>query len=263
MASGWNGSDRRGVSTPVQPKVTAKKPSLVRGLIAGLVVVSISVGVYFVFFDGSAKPDAEDGGRNRKIKEVAPAKVAKQNESAPKKQKIAHPKTVEDALANIDLIEPTPIPKAKGPVLIDPYTNRTFNTGLEQVMGWVFAVQPGKMPIPPPPMSEEDRRNITAILISKNKINENDSEEVAMCKEQVDFAKKELAKFIGDGGDPDEFLNYYYNELRRCFELKNEAAQQALELWGEDPELGEQFLEKVNEKLEEQGIEPLTKGLFG
>ena len=66
---GWNGSDRRGNSTLVKPKGKyppseasfakqsgyrgAKKPSPVRGIVAGAVVVVLAAVAYFAFFSGS------------------------------------------------------------------------------------------------------------------------------------------------------------------------------------------------------------------
>ena len=56
---GWNGSDRRGNSTPVQPKAAAKKPSPVRGLEAGAVLVAAVIGCYVAIFSGSDAPSQE------------------------------------------------------------------------------------------------------------------------------------------------------------------------------------------------------------
>ena len=70
--SGWNGSDRKGAA-PVQPKVTAKKPSPVRGIVAGLVVAAV-IGCYFAFFSGSEKPQkVVEQKKPSAIKEVAPS----------------------------------------------------------------------------------------------------------------------------------------------------------------------------------------------
>ena len=50
----WNGSGQKGVA-PAKPKVAAKKPSPVRGVIAGLVVVAAVCVAYFAFFSGNEK----------------------------------------------------------------------------------------------------------------------------------------------------------------------------------------------------------------
>ena len=73
---GWNGSG--GGSTPVKPKVTAKKPSPIRGLIAGGAVVVLAAVAYFAFFSGSEKPQNDEVGKKpAKIKEVTPAAAPK------------------------------------------------------------------------------------------------------------------------------------------------------------------------------------------
>ena len=73
IMAGWNGSDRKGAA-PVQPKVTAKKPSPVRGIVAGAVVVVLAVVAYFAFFSGSEKPQkVVEQKKPSAIKEVAPS----------------------------------------------------------------------------------------------------------------------------------------------------------------------------------------------
>ena len=74
---GWNGSDLRGVS-PTQPKATAKKPSPIRGLIAGGLVCVLAVCAYFVFFSHVQDPKGDGTEKPRgRIKESVPAKVPK------------------------------------------------------------------------------------------------------------------------------------------------------------------------------------------
>lgn len=55
---GWNGSG--GTAAQEKPKASAKKPSPIRGLVAGLVVVALAAGAYFAFFSGSEKPQKVD-----------------------------------------------------------------------------------------------------------------------------------------------------------------------------------------------------------
>ena len=82
---GWNGSYRRGGSTPVKPKVTAKKPSPIRGVVAGLVVVAAAVAVFLFLFSGVKGTVEIKVSNPAKIKESKPAKV--QKAEAPKKVK--------------------------------------------------------------------------------------------------------------------------------------------------------------------------------
>ena len=83
---GGNGSG--GGSTPVEPKVPAKKPSPIRGIVAGLLVVAVSAVAYFVFFSGSEEPQkVEKSTKQERIKEVAPAAAPKAVEPVPEKPK--------------------------------------------------------------------------------------------------------------------------------------------------------------------------------
>lgn len=242
---------------PVEPK---KVPSRARGAIAGVVVVAVlGLAAYFIFCSDGGQPVDNGAGRGRgKIKEVKPAKTKVQPEEKQKEK--SRTQTVEEMVASLD-DKPKPTIKVRqiSPEEWDRLTNRTFKTGTEQLMSWVFSVTPGDMPMPIPSISDEDRKNIAAILISKNEITEKDSEKAAFCKEQVDLAKKEMAKYIGDGGDPDDFLQYYFQELKLAFDKRNDAIRQLQETNEEDPELAELMREAINKKFQEQGIREINK----
>lgn len=246
------------IEKPVEPK---KAPSRARGALAGVVVVAVlGVAAYFIFCSDGGRSVDDGAGRDRgKIKEVKPAKV-RSAESEVRSARKEKPKTVEEIVASLD-DKPKPTIKVRqlSPEEWDRLTNRTFKTGTEQLMSWVFSVQPGDMPIPIPSIGEEDRKNLAAILISKNPISEKDDERTAFCKEQVDFAKKEMAKYIGDGGDPDDFLQYYFQELKLAFDKRNDAISQLQETNEDDPELAEQLREEINKKFEEEGIKKIIK----
>ena len=232
-----------------------------RGVFAGLLFIAalgLAVGFLFVSNGGRPADDGADKGRGR-IKEVGPAKAARSVEVTQPKTPKTKPRTVEEALANIEEKKPEIKKRVVSPEEWDRLTNRTFKTGTEQLMSWVFSTQPGDMPMPIPNISQEDRENLASILISKNPITENDDERRAFCKEQVDFAKKEMAKYIGEGGDPDDFLQYYFQELKLAFEKRNDAISALQETNETDPELAEQMREAINKKFEEQGIKTINK----
>lgn len=160
-----------------------------------------------------------------------------------------------DALAAVAAAEDALTIQPALKVKIPPgYTNRTFKTGVEQLMSWVFTTEVGDMPMPIPAISEDDRKQLAAILVSKNEVKEGDSERTVLAKESVDYAKEEMRKFIKQGGDPDDFLQYYFNQLRHAFEFRNEAQQQYYDLQEEDPELAEEFAREVNKSFDEKGI---------
>ena len=170
---------------------------------------------------------------------------------------------VDEAVSRVPSLEKPPIKlRTLTPEEWDRLTNRTFRTGTEQLMSWVFSTEVGDMPMPIPPIGDEDRRNIVAILISRNEILESDSERTKECKAAVAAAKKEMMQYLKEGGDPDDFLQYYHQELRRAFEVRNDAISQIQEVWDEDPALGEAFLDRINEKLGSEGIKVINKEQF-
>lgn len=240
------------------PKPVQKKPSAMRGVVAGAVVVVAAV-LFFVVFMGKGEKRVENVEKERgRIKEATPAKPGKVKSLT--REVSSNRKTADDIIAKM---EESPKPKIKMRELTPEewlsVTNRAFSTTMEQVMSWVFTVEPGDPPPPIMPIGIEARKNLAAILISKNEIKDSDSDRVAFSKEQVDRAKKEMAKYIGDGGDPDEFLQYYREELKLAFNKRRDAMEQIEEVAEEDPELAKDLRKKVNEYLESQGIKKIPE----
>ena len=140
----------------------------------------------------------------------------------------------------------TPIPEES--------TNRTFRTGLEQVMGWVFTTEVGDAPPPLPNLSNFDLVHIEEILDMTNPVRDTDSDKAADAKETVDFVKKELKKYLEKGGDPQEFLEFYHSELKQAYQERQMVQQQAMQILKEEPDLVFDFLERANQRLGEKGI---------
>lgn len=228
-------------------------------LALGVLCIVVGGATWLLWPEGGRGEGVAAKGRGR-IHEVKPAKAKVLPEEKSAKKPKGRPKTVEEAVAQVEEA-PKPVMKMRrlSPEEWDRLTNRTFKTGTEQLMSWVFSTTPGDMPMPIPNISEEDRQNLVSILISKNKIAEKDDEKTAFCKEQVDLAKKEMAKYIGDGGDPDDFLQYYFQELKLAFDKRNDAISTLQETGEEDPELAELMRVEINKKFEEQGIKAINK----
>ena len=131
---------------------------------------------------------------------------------------------------------------------------QVFSTCVEQMMCSLILVEPGDLPFPLPHLDEEDRQELVTALVSKNEIEEGDSERVTYAKESVDYLKKEMIKFIKDGGDPDDFLHYYHDQLRQASDTYEEVCSQYHDLQETDPDIAEDFLKKANKILEEKGI---------
>lgn len=249
---------------PTEKKIETKRaPGKWRGAAAGLLAVcAIAVGAWF-FFAGGGRDGASAKARGDKaIKDAAPARVRQTPAKSPKQ--VQKPKTVEEALANIAEKPKTEIKRREiSPEEWNRLTNRVFKTGTEQLLSWVCQVTPGDMPMPIPHLDDEEKKNLVAILFSKNPVKEGDSERIANLKQDVDYAKKEMAKYIREGGDPDEFLQYYFKELKNAFEYRNEVLSQISELYEDgDRELARAFAKKANEILAEKGIRTVAREEF-
>ena len=231
-----------------------------RGLVVAAIIVLGAALVMWWIMQGEENKAEKKVGKQERV--VNRNKVEKRVPIVVKKDEGVKSK-IDVALANIGNLEK---PKIKVRELSPEewlrITNRVFKTGTEQLMSIVFSTEPGDMPMPIPPISDEDKQNIVSILISKNPINESDSEKIKFCKENVALAKKEMIEYLKEGGDPDDFLRYYFQELKSAFELRNAAVDQIRETWEGEPELGRQFLEKVNEKFANEGIKLINPEEF-
>ena len=235
-------------------KCDSSTPKWVLLLIGLVVIVAAACLMWFLFSCGSNNASSTD--KAKRVIATEPTQRIKNTQYRVQYQKPA--KTgdkLADALAEVEAAENALTINAAPKIKIPPgYTNRTFKTGVEQLMSWVFTTEVGDMPMPIPAISDEDRKQLAVILVSKNEIKDGDSERVIFAKESVDYAKEEMRKFITQGGDPDEFLQYYFSQLRHAFEFRNEAQQQYYDLQEEDPELAEDFAKKVNKRFDEKGI---------
>ena len=133
-------------------------------------------------------------------------------------------------------------------------TNRLFRTALEQVMGWVFTTQLGDMPPPLPPIPDYDLVHLEEILNQKTTIRDTDTDRQAHEKDIVDYVKKELKAFIDKGGDPEDFLKFYHDELKSAYQERSMAQQQVMKIIQEDPAVAVEYLKEVNESLAGKGI---------
>lgn len=255
---GWNGSGQKGAA-PVQPKVTPRKPSPVRGIVAGGLVCVLAAGAYFVFFSGPEKPQAEKSAKKpTRIQEVTPAPAPK---AAEKPEKAPEPKKPSNREA---ILKMTPEERHELAVErirqrgldLTPTTNRPFRTGTELQMARIFMTELGDAPPPFFPMPLEDEVHLADILIANNPAIEGDSEKVKQAKEMVELAKKEMRAYIKEGGDPHNFLSYYQGKLWSAFEERNMAAKEMMRVAREEPDIAADFCAAANKKLEEKGIKP-------
>lgn len=134
---------------------------------------------------------------------------------------------------------------------------KVTSSAVEQVLFNIFSRELGDMPMPlPVALPEPERVRLAEILISKNPATDEDSEEIRASKEILDQAKKAMREHIRNGGEPEDFIVAYHEELMAAFETRMEAQGmvQKMVADGEDDELVEQFVDKVNETFNKEGI---------
>lgn len=130
---------------------------------------------------------------------------------------------------------------------------------IEQLMLTVFTTELGDMPPMLPAIPAFDEERFEKLVNRKTNPEKGDSEEVLLSKEIVNEVKKELAKYLKEGGTTSGFLSYYVSELDSAFkerEMCKSLAMKAMKT--EDPEVAREYFFRLNEELAKKGIKPLT-----
>lgn len=277
----WNGSGQRGNSAPIQPKA-AKKPSPIRGLVAGGLVCVLAVGAHFVFFAGSERPQAEKVEEDRgRIKEVTPAAAKKQEGVKPSgKSAAAVAKTFNEQVKEF-------IKKSPGtnnihwivPPLAPDDPDRALHTRVTQELGSLLSVEPGEQ-MPPFPYSflveddmkarGEDTRGIDngnkGFLESLKKLKiqakETDDEHRLAHKQKLIEAQSELLAGIDEGISVNDSIRAAYEFRKRAYEMRSTIINTLSELHqkdGNDEDTIRQ-VKDMNNRLAEEGIKTISIG---
>lgn len=259
----WNGSN--GASAPKQKPVNGAR-AVSKGAIAGVIVVlGAAAALYFLMPASAPTPKASaPKEKSTAIAEVAPAEAGPAEvevEEAPVKkidpEKAARAAKLK-AMSPEERLEFLFEEAKKKPIDFTTTTNRPFATGTEQVMSWIFTTRVGNMPPPMPKMSIRDEAHLAEILMADNPILEGDSENVQIAKEAVELAKKEAIEFVKQGGDVQEFLEYYRGVLVEAHQEWQASQKAVMQVIREEPELAADYIETVNKRLAEKGIKPVN-----
>lgn len=254
----WNKSSEG--ATPVKAKA---KPSAFHGLVAGVAVVAIATICYFVFLSGNdTKPQVKSPVKQEGlIKEVKPSAaptnavaVAEEPKEDPAK---AARRAKLKAMTPEERINFLFEEMKRQPYDLRPSKGKPFRNGIEQVMSWMFTRELGDPPPPLPQISIRDEAHLVEILISPNNAVEGDSEKVKQAKQAVEAAKKELIKYIKEGGDIHSFLDYYHTQLTQASREYNTANIEVKKMARSEPEIAPEYFNRVNAKLAEKGIKSI------
>lgn len=269
----WNGSAQANSSARIQSALKPKAANPVRNrrvwwLGGGLLLGCLAICVLTATFLSREEPkeEVEKGVSKRSVRESKPVAAP-----APERpvQPVEPPRVRNEKAIRLreKLKGATPEEQrrlrveymADRPIELASTTNRPFRTGLERSIAQIFMTQLGNMPPPffTTKLPIKDEAHLMQILEHENEPTEGDSETVAEAKYLVNQVKKELRKYVDEGGKVEEFLEYYHGKLQEAFEERRIAHKEVLRTAHEDPSLAREFLDRVNKNLADKGIKPV------
>lgn len=283
--SGWNGSRKPGTIKVVRQdggKVTPPmSPKVVRGLVAGLLVVVIG-GLAALFLmtpetEVSVEKPKKEKPKVTTIVETTPAEAPKVE--PPKDQYITnrHGQVVKK-IEEKTYVDERGILRYEGGARVydrskprkpikamqnDPFPKLKHRSDYE--IATLITVQPGGMLFGSVKYDEKFKQSFIESLLDKNEPEEGDSDWDKDLKAAVEETKKELAARIKAGEDLETILTEAREESRRLASYKRDVQA----LIGEtmrNPELTDEDVSDVikaaNKMLEEKGIEPFQENSF-
>lgn len=268
----WNGSDGK-VATSAS-RTAAKKPSCVRGLIAGLVVVVLAAGAYFVFFSGTEKPqNVEKRKKPSVIKEVKPAPaptntVAKTPSAEPVEPVFTDGRTSAWSKKFSKDSKWTASTNSFGQQIemvwdggklhkrISNSKPPMFNNASDQALA--MATVGGSGPLPPIPIHPQAEKMFLESLKHEIVINDDDPYEVKLRKADVINARAEMKRLLDAGESFESVINRTVWQRNSDYSLRQEARSSVKNMLKVDPEGAAELMSKYNEVLRKNGIEELT-----
>jgi hypothetical protein len=134
---------------------------------------------------------------------------------------------------------------------------RPFKSGTEQLMSLVFNTQLGDNPIPVPKIGKSE--NIVEILNTDITLYDDDPEKVERAKTNVALAKQVLKEYVEKGGNVDDFIKYYREELFKIhLEWRDSQKEFITLLKAGDLTAADVYLKNQNKAFQERGIKPLN-----
>lgn len=275
--------EAKGKVKPAKPRQAMSigtKPSAIRGVLAGLIVVVLAGVSVWIVTRKSAEPNRGRAESDAKAKEVKTTSVAKHREesspvSAPN---VSAPKVIELSederlLAGRDTNEWI--------VVTDPNTgkkhlSKLMHPGLKNQpppyferhsLNIIDAIQYCEMGDPLIGVEIDDRfmRDFQAALLEKIEINKDDDEDRVAHKEAMVETLKELRSELKNGGDLKSIINDALKERRRVAGLKDVMIEERARMRSEGvpDEVVVEYERTCNKKLAELGAKPMiTKELI-
>ena len=261
----WNGSKGEKSNATASARSKASKPSVSRGVVAGVLVVALAVGAYFLFFDGAAKPEPKQvpKGRPSKVVKDKPARAPKPRPEKvePEKPKELPPQRIGELRNGYRLLPSGRLHRVKGEIHVGgkPTTliEKTFPHGSDRMIAYLLTAEPGGTMIDD---SESIMRGFNEVFAKSLEdeivIDPDDTDEVKELKQSVLAARKEIQDHMADGHSAEEVMVEARNQLLELTLYHDELKQQVMRL-AEDGMTQKDYDELIgaaNLMLEERGI---------
>lgn len=283
----WNGSNSSSRARPSALQgAKAKKPSTVRGIAAGLVVIVILASALVLFYLHTNPETGQQAIDRRNASPISEAGPSAPREEPKESAKSAALKRIKAELNdkvkefvkkadtnNVIRLDPAPLDPD------DPDNALRTQTMTEVAM--LIGIEPGE-PMPPVPFSfmmEDDaikaaEENGERLVVSdggnkrfkdemakwKITIKDTDSEQRAAKKQELLESQLELLKGIDDGITVNDSIRAAYEFRKRAYEARMGLMDTISELHAEDPnvDVTKELVKKANEKLAADGIKQIS-----
>ena len=260
---GWNKPSVASTPLPT-PK---KKPTALRGAVAGFIVVSVAALVAFVMLSGGdAKPKSESSKKPAAIKEVKPAVATN---AVPMTN--AAPKAEEETYLGRKIVKRVETTNETGRVKIvvttdDGQTHRYYRTGQarrifkfesDYALANLLSTPEGATPAPYPISPGLDEA-FKASLMNPIVDDEDDTEEDRALKARVRQARLDAVDLMNQGFTFTQILTEHQTRARENSEVTLSIAKEAKKILEEyGAEEASKYVKKMNESLERMGIGPV------
>ena len=242
---------------------------MIRGILAALCVVILSVTFYYIFVREDSDAQPKIAKAKQRIADVgtsvvhsveAPVVTNVVDKSKPhpaylKKNSNSRlpPKRYIPSIEEVEAAHLGPDGKPKRVAI--------YKSGLEQTLSVIFSTELGSMPpmLPSIP-SQVTPEQIEKFLNTPFEYDKDASKRVNENRILLENVKKEFKKYIDDGGDPKRFVGYYYDELKVAHDEWKTARDMVVNMSrnGDDPKLVREFRDRANKLLDERGIKPVV-----
>lgn len=272
----WNGSaNKESGNKPIQTqaKTPAKiSPSIIKGILAGVLVVGLSVVVCF-FLKSKGGTPKQERVENKRIhgeladvstrpaiqreREVAP------EEAAPKPKKARKDMTREERYQS-DLERVRQAQKRQANV---PQAHKRapeiFRTASDQILYMVAQMAEGK-DMPPMPLDKNFEKEFAASLKEPIEILDSDSEKVKAMKQSVMQLRQELSERLESGESAVVVLREYEQKMAEDYKTRAEIQLEAQRILDSGDRDGAQtYVLGMNQAFKQMGIKeiemPMTK----